>query len=70
MAIAADNFTIDSRGNIVLVNNATKEVNHFTEDGILVDQMPIDNYTDGFKVSLTKEDEPIFYSDSIIFANI
>ena len=69
VSVTADNFAIDSDDNVVLVNNATKEINFFTADGTLVDQMAIENYTAGLGLSLTKDREPLFYSDTTLFLN-
>ena len=62
VAVKANNFTFDSSDNVVLVNHATKEINVFTVDGILMDQIPLDNYIAGLGISLTKDDQPLFYS--------
>ena len=67
VAVKANNFIIDSRDHVVLVNNATKEVNLFNEDGNLVDKIPIDNFKDGLKLSLTKDDEFLFYNNTELY---
>ena len=68
LALKADNFVIDStRDEVVLVNKATKRIKYFTADVILVDQILIDNYTAGLRLSITKEDEPLFNSNRAIF---
>ena len=69
VTVTAKNFIIDFDDNIVLVNNATKEINRFTADGTLVDQMAIENYTAGLCLSLAKDGEPLFYSYTSLFVN-
>ena len=67
--VSADNFAIDSEDNVILINTATKEINRFTADGTHLDQIPIENYTPGLRLSLTKDGEPLFYSDTTLFLN-
>ena len=67
VAVKANNFIINSSDNIVLINNATKELNYYTSDGILVDHIPIDNFTPGLRLSFTKDGEPLFYSGTSIY---
>jgi len=68
VTINADSFIIDS-SQVVLVNNATKEINYFNADGYLVDQKPIDNYRPDLKFSLTKNAKYFFYSDTALFVS-
>jgi len=68
VAVQAENFFIDSNDNVVLFNNATKELNFYTADGILVDQIPLDIYTTGLRVSMTKDGEPVLNSDTTLYA--
>ncbi len=67
VAVTANNFIIDSSDNVVLINNATKELNYFTADGILLDQIPIDNYTDDLRLSMTIDGEPLLHSDTSLY---
>ena len=67
VAVQAENFLIDSNDNVVLFNNATRELNFYTADGILVDQIPLDIYTTGLRVSMTKDGEPVFNSDTTLY---
>jgi len=67
VAVTANNFIIDSCDNLVLINNATKELNYYTPDGILVDQFPFDNYSADLKVSISEEGDPFFYSETSIY---
>ena len=53
--------------NIGVIKFRNVEINHFTADGTLLDHMPINNYTAGIKLTLTKYDEPLFYSDKTLF---
>ena len=69
LAVTANNFIIDSKDNIVLVNNVNQEINKFDEDGTLIKKVPKDNYAAGLRVALTKDDEPLFYSNSTTFLN-
>jgi hypothetical protein len=39
VAVTANNFIIDSIDNVFLIKNATKELNYFTADGTLEDQV-------------------------------
>ncbi len=57
VAVTANNFIIDSNDNVVLINNATKELNYFTADGVLVDQTPLDNFTADLRLSITIDGE-------------
>ncbi len=66
MAVTASNFIIDSSDKVVLINNATKELNYFTLDGSLVDQIPLDNYSDDLRSSMTIDGELLFHSDALI----
>ena len=66
--VDAANFTFDTKGNIVLLNLGTKELNYFSSDGSLFERKAI-NY-DGccYKLSLTKDDQPVFCdSENILF---
>jgi len=66
VAVTASNFIIDSSDKVVLINNATKELNYFTLDGSLVDQIPLDNFSDGLRISMTINGELLFHSDALI----
>ena len=65
--VEAERFIIDSRDKIFLINNATREINCFNANGIRLGQIPIDNFTGGLKLALTKEDETVFNSDKLIY---
>ena len=67
VAVTANNFIIDSTDKVVLINNATKELNYFTADGILVDQIPLDNYKADLRVTTKIDGEHLFYSDTSIY---
>ena len=54
---------------IIFINNNTNEINYFSADDPLVDQKPIDNYTDELILALTNKDELCFYSDTAIILN-
>jgi len=68
VAITASNFIIDSSDKVVLINNATKELNYFTTDGTLVDQTPLDNYTADLRLSMTIDSELLFHSDALLYS--
>jgi len=68
VTISADSFIIDS-SHAVLVNNATKEINYFNEDGYLVNHIPIYNYRADVRFSLTNEAKSFFYFDSALLSN-
>ncbi len=65
--VAADSFIFDSNDYVVLINNATKEVNRLSKDGCVVHSLPIDNYTAGLKLALRRNDELMFFSNSSLF---
>ncbi len=67
VSVTTNNFIIDSNDNVVLINHSTKELNYFTADGILVDQISLANYTADLRVSMTIDGEPFFYSDTSIY---
>jgi len=55
VTISADSFSHIDSSHVVLVNNATKEINYFNADGYLVNHKPIDNYRADVRFSLTNE---------------
>ncbi len=63
----ANSFLIDSNDDVVLINSATKEINRFNENGILLDQIPIYNYTIGLKLALRKDGGLIFFTNTFLF---
>ncbi len=67
VAVTANNFILDSTDNVVLINNATKELDYFSPDGTLEDQIPLANYKADLRVSMKIDGEPLFYSDTSIY---
>jgi len=65
--VCANSFLIDSNDDVVLINSATKEINRFNENGILLDQIPIYNYTIGLKLALRKDGGLIFFTNTFLF---
>jgi len=68
VAVTANNFIIDCSDNVVLINNASKELNDFTADGTLVDQIPLDNYTTDLRLSITIDGGFSFNSDTSLYS--
>jgi len=66
VGITAENFIIDSDDNIVLINNATKEINYFDEIGNIMDHVLVENFTAGLKISTRKYSDPLFYNDTTL----
>ncbi len=62
-----NNFIIDSSDNVVLINEATKELNYFTADGTLEDHTPLDNYTAYLRLSTSIDGELLFHSDTSLY---
>jgi len=61
---ATDNHVYAYCNNLLYVY--TKELNYFTADGTLVDQIPLDNFLDGLRLSMTIDGELLFHSDALI----
>ena len=59
--VKSNNFVYDSKDRLVLLNQATKELNYFNYDGVLVDNVSVDyNQVDGLDLSLRKDGEAVF----------
>ncbi len=67
VAVTTNSFIIDSNDNVILINNATKELKYYTADGILVDQIPLANYTVDLRLSIKIDGELLFYSDTSLY---
>ena len=60
--VKATRFIFDSIGNIVLYDDDAKELNWFNNEGVLLNELSIENYRgDIIFQSLSKYDEPIFF---------